>query len=370
MTSLHTHTTPLTEAPLRVFLSGSCVSRDTFEFLHPESFELVDYVARQSLISAFSPPAPVPAETEAMPSPFQRRMSASDAASELPATVEAVATGTDVVLWDLVDERLGVWEHRGGGWSTDSVELRAARAMIGAPASDAVHHAFGSAVHRREFDAALLRWRDLLIESGLRDRTLLVVPPWAERTTTGEATPPSFDLGAGQANALLTDYIGRAREVVGVPVVGADDPLVLADPDHKWGLAPFHYDDQSYLRLALAIAARCARPRTGHQGIPVDQRPPSVRATSMRRQDAPPSVTLFSVAPNTVTATVHRSTGRAFAFHLFSGRAILARQHYGPSREHSFDVTGLGRGPFHVKAFVLDDERQRTSVVSPRVRLG
>ena len=37
-----------------MFIYGSCVSRDTFEFLRPLGYGLVDYVARQSLISAFS----------------------------------------------------------------------------------------------------------------------------------------------------------------------------------------------------------------------------------------------------------------------------------------------------------------------------
>ena len=40
----------------RVFIYGSCVSRDTFEYLDPDQFEIVQYVARQSALSAYTRP--------------------------------------------------------------------------------------------------------------------------------------------------------------------------------------------------------------------------------------------------------------------------------------------------------------------------
>jgi hypothetical protein len=75
--------------PMRVLVVGSCVSRDTFEFLRPDCFTLQGYVARQSLISAFGPPAdptstcpcsPAPSSvacSRAMPGPRSQRSSRS-----------------------------------------------------------------------------------------------------------------------------------------------------------------------------------------------------------------------------------------------------------------------------------------------------
>src|SRR5690625_4557605 len=104
-----------------MLLYGSCVSRDMFEFL-PEQFTLVEYVARQSMISTISPPVPLPREP-ALKSDFQRRMVRGDFASALGSSLHDRATEIDILVLDLIDERLGVIPVSGCRYLTRSQEL-------------------------------------------------------------------------------------------------------------------------------------------------------------------------------------------------------------------------------------------------------
>ena len=157
---------------IRTFIYGSCVSRDTFEYVDKERFSLLRYVARSSLISAFSPPAPLPIPTDHGLSAFQLRQVCTDSSSRLLPTLRELADRIDLLLWDLVDERLGVYTDAEGHVVTDSIELRTVGDHV---LLDAYQHIpFGTDEHLALFRAALEPWRqflegqDLLSHEGLR----------------------------------------------------------------------------------------------------------------------------------------------------------------------------------------------------------
>src|SRR5690625_2672237 len=73
-----------------------------------ERFEVVCYIARQSLLSAdHDASAMFPADVR-IDSHFQRRMMTGDFAGDLDERLVGAAGETDVLLWDLADERHGV----------------------------------------------------------------------------------------------------------------------------------------------------------------------------------------------------------------------------------------------------------------------
>ena len=146
----------------------------------------------------------------------------------------------DLVLWDIVDERLGLHLHADGGITTDTVESRTLGATggseptdegeaadLGATGRPARHVPFGSDEHFALFVAALPAWRSTLERVGLLDRTVLVAPPWAALTTEGEPSAASFGLTAETGNDRSRRYLDAAVEALGLPVVGRD--LVQAD---------------------------------------------------------------------------------------------------------------------------------------------
>lgn len=247
---MHVVTTP---SPTRIFIYGSCVSRDSFEYFDKERFQLVEYVARQSLASAFASPAQPLLDTAALDSQFQRRVLELDAASALPERLDAMASGIDILLWDLFDERLGYYEQPDGAVATNTVELiRWTRETGNEPSARLV--AFGSREHLTTFVRRLHDFAALLDRTGLRDRLVLVAPSWASRTETGSMTPSSFGLSAARANLLVLPYLQAVHDVVrpGL-VISPPASLTQAATDHQWGVAPFHYVPAVYRSITTAI---------------------------------------------------------------------------------------------------------------------
>jgi len=235
----------------RVFIYGSCVSRDTFEHLDPERFELVAYVARQSALSAYTRPV------ELMPPPtlesrFQQRMISGDFASSLRPQIAAAATDTDLVLIDLVDERLGAYLLPDGSVITRSVELMESGAEQYLP-QGAQHLAFGTQQHFEYWPTAIGYIGERLRHYMPQATVALLDVPWAEWSETGEQTPDSFGVSARDANAVFQSYVQLATQALGAQVVSLDPSEVISSPTHPWGDAPFHYAENVYLNVVKRL---------------------------------------------------------------------------------------------------------------------
>lgn len=237
----------------RTFIYGSCVSRDTFEFLRPHGYTLTTYVARQSLLSAYSrlPEQDLPPISTS--SPFQRRMIEGDWTSSLPRALARARGRVDLLLWDLCDERLGVRRLPSGHYVTRSVDTLSSGLDDQLRRQGAELVPFGSELHRRHFRARLDRFRQRLHDLHLLERTVVLAPAWASTRDDGQPTPPSFDLTAEQANPVFDDYHQAVTDTVGVPVIRVGPHHVHAASSHQWGIAPFHYTTHVYERLVTDI---------------------------------------------------------------------------------------------------------------------
>lgn len=367
---------------LEVLIVGSCVSRDTFMFLDPKHFSLQEYIARQSLVSGFGPVGVPLVDTTELTSRFQRRMIEGDAASDLPVRVERAAASVDLLLWDLVDERLGVHVHDDGGVTTDTVELRTVRGVAAAADAPAGtrHVRFGSDEHFSLFVAALPSWRALLARTGLLERTVLLAPPWAVVTESGGRTPASFGLTADAANAQFTRYVAAARDVVGVPVLGRglglgaedeDGPVARALTTHQWGLAPFHYDDATYTFLAEGIAAtalRWCRPSGWVGGRSPLRVPTPIERDPSLRYRIEPGVELTLTSPGELTVTLTAPPLKAWAFHLYRDGERVALTPWAEEPVATFPVTEPG--VYRCRAHLLTTSGGRRPVVSAPLRVG
>lgn len=249
--------------PIRAFIYGSCVSRDTFEFLRPFGYELIEYVARSSLVSAFSASVEGPVRDWREATPFQRQQVERDASSALPSLIQARARDTDRLLWDITDERLGFYERTDGAVITNSIDLM--KTSHAALDDGYALVPFGSDHHHDAFTAALFGWRDLLEEVGLLPKLVVVAPAWAEWTGAGNPTPSSFGLEAKRANVLMVRYLASIKDVLGVDPKRIVQPAaaVRADAAHKWGVAPFHYAEEVYQDMVGRIRALDHGARSG-----------------------------------------------------------------------------------------------------------
>lgn len=235
----------------RVFIYGSCVSRDTFEHLNPEQFELVEYVARQSVLSAYTKPVELMAPPT-LKSRFQQRMITGDFSSSLRSLLATHSSAIDFVLVDLTDERLGAYMLPDGSFVTRSVELIESGGEQYLP-QGTKHIAFGTQQH---FDY----WTTAMEYIGEQMRTrmpqatiVLLDIPWAEWSETGAQTPGSFGMQAADANPVFHSYTRVAAQALGAHVISMEPSEVLSSPHHPWGDAPFHYTEEVYLEIVRRL---------------------------------------------------------------------------------------------------------------------
>lgn len=239
---------------IRTLIYGSCVSRDTFEFLKPHGYELKGYIARQSLLSAFSP-----MKREALPpmevrSAFQRRMLEGDWTGSLVTTMEKEADAIDVVLWDLCDERLGVRSLRQSPpWQFATRSVDSIRAGLDGQLSGHALWRPDERRFRKLFDERLNDMGDLLDRTGLRQKTILLAPAWATQTNSGGTTPDSFGWNPRVANRVFARYHERIRSRLDLMTVERAPSEVEASENHRWGPAPFHYSDAVYESMTRDI---------------------------------------------------------------------------------------------------------------------
>lgn len=235
----------------QVVVYGSCVARDTLERLPSERYQLQRYIARQSLISAFSEPSLIPPSAlDSLSSEFQRRTLRDDFESSLPRDLELYAAEAGVVLWDLTDERLGVFETEPARYITNSIEL-AATSSEHSIFQNCRLIPFSSDEHFALWRAALPAFKEALASNAPQAKLLLVAPRWATVYDKEGDERLLSRRGHKVANRNLQKYVRTARKLLGPQAVISC--RAVADPRNRWGPAPYHYDQKTYETLARRV---------------------------------------------------------------------------------------------------------------------
>lgn len=237
----------------KVFIWGGCASRDAVEpYYQAYDLELHSYIARQSLISALHP---VPARYftfDHIKSKFQKRSLEGDITGLVPRHLERHADEIDLIVWDMMIERLGVFPISTGGYVTGN-----------RPTSKAADNksrlqpriAFGSNEHKDLWGDNVEQFRDDLKKLGLLEKTVINATPWAVEDKNGQPTYfESAPFTAQEFNEIVTDYWDYL-EFLGVKVARVSLEDAIADPDHKWGPAYFHYVPETHKAQLDAITS-------------------------------------------------------------------------------------------------------------------
>lgn len=232
-----------------IFLYGGCVTRDSVAYLRKD-YEIVDYVARQSLISSGHPPIKVDAQLTRLPSNFQQRQLRGDIGSSLFPKLRDYASSSDALIFDLVVERFGV-RQVGGGYVTSSNEL-AKSGLSGDLNMKNASVRFASEKHLALWKECVKKLVSLLTRNGSLERTIVFETPWASETRSGARVPQFRDFTSERMNELYVPYYSHLR-ALGVRVERFPDEVVIADDFHKWGPAPYHYVEEAYEWMAEQV---------------------------------------------------------------------------------------------------------------------
>lgn len=244
--------------PFGVAILGSCVSRDAFEFADPADFKVELYLARTGLASllgrkseSFRP------DFDRIASSFQRRMVMNDV--HKTGRNQLRAAQSDVFVYDPIDERfsLAIFEDR--GIATVSTEFT----RLETPTSEYSTVKPWSEEHFSRWLAGWGTFLRLLDESGVGDRLVIHNARWVDRVK-GSAEPSASLTAIETAN----EWLSRAQMVVreSVPddrIITVSPQFYEVDPNHRWGISPFHYV-QGYYEDFLAQLKEIAR-HLGHR---------------------------------------------------------------------------------------------------------
>lgn len=237
----------------RVFIHGGCTSRDAVTFYPDYGFELAGYVARQSLISAYSPSDPTKFNFSKIPSSFQRRMFSGDVAGNLQESI--AKSGAEMLVWDLMIERVGVAEAPAGGYVTRNMNFR----KIGAGPTLTGMVDFGSDEHFRLWTQACEKHAAWLDEVGMLGNTIINATPWAYVDEDGR-TPGS---GTGLSAEFFNSHIERYHDFtgnLGIKIINIPQEKAIASSTHQWGPAPFHYVESTYRAALEQMSALVSAP--------------------------------------------------------------------------------------------------------------
>lgn len=242
-----------------ILIFGSCVSRDILR-LNPNRFSTTHYIARQSLISAYSPPIEMPNSMH-FESRFLQRSIQGDFNSDAMRRIRFHAGEVDQLLIDLATERRGYLPIRNhallpttnqGAVVSFSQEVANSKISNLLPTGKRVK--FGSRKHFTRFTKSALRFKNDLQNLDLFDRTTIIRTPFVDKSNSHLAVPIVHRLPGKRWNELFCPYYEILEELGFKVTPPLPEEYAVADTNHKWGIGSNHYIPEAYEWWANYIA--------------------------------------------------------------------------------------------------------------------
>ncbi|MET3351806.1 UNVERIFIED_ORG: hypothetical protein ABID57_003519 [Arthrobacter sp. UYEF1] len=207
---------------------------------------MAGYSARSSVLSAFARrPTNLAGASAHVRSSFQRRMLEADAEKRLPQDLRSLPY--DLLLVDIVDERFNVLS-KGEERLTDSPALR--ESDFPANVATAWRRIdSGSDEHFEGWVNALDRMLNVVADLPHPVPVAFLDAGWAT-TVAGPGTDSRLS-HAGRTPDAANSLYARYREYFcsRLPeglIIRPPANVTISDPNHKWGVAPFHYVQDFY----------------------------------------------------------------------------------------------------------------------------
>lgn len=219
-----------TPKDIKVFIYGSCVSRDCFS--REGAPQLTQYFARSSLLSSMSKDRSglEEADLSQNSSAFQRRIVDADLNRKLASILPD--KDADLILVDFIDERFRLGRQDGGGFFTLSTDLVSCKLDL---SEFEVIEGDGD-WYFEAFEKSWIRFVDLVGSTPI----LLNNALWATHDSEGNLL--SEQMKIRKNNEKLQRLYKIAKTVAPqVDLVNPGSECLVADPVHKWGISPFHY---------------------------------------------------------------------------------------------------------------------------------
>ncbi|WP_247042178.1 DUF6270 domain-containing protein [Arthrobacter rhizosphaerae] len=302
----------------RIYIYGSCVSRDAFDFLDKSENELLGYTARQSLISATNKPYLADASKGALSSRFQIKNLQGDFDGNAIQKLSEIAESADYIFWDLTDERLGVIELDEDIFITRSTELVQSELLGDQTKQKWIK--FGTDEHLELWTQAVARFSDFVRSKNLETKIVLFNLSWSMYDDGEAVLGRYFSMLPDEANNTFARYVAVIRECLDVFSLEVPWETAIANRDHKWTLAPYHYVDDVYTEVVHQLAAHGTRRKTPRtEGLVRELKSPEKSSEADAWRDAVGTPLRLELPPDTSSFGIEFEAQT----HLPHGRHLL-----------------------------------------------
>lgn len=253
--------------PIQMSIFGSCVSRDLLEFDRFKKFDLRTYVARQSIISAVSPPLQCDIDDINLQSKFQKDMVYNDFVKE---TFERFKSdGSKYLMIDLIDERFKILRYNQSGLEsiiTYSASLHESGYLSKLEVIPRERKMFGGKsyyVDNKKLDFYLEEFCNRILSIYQSQNIIIHKSKMVNYYINTLGSISKFDVNNLINNKRINELLNYMYDYLEASIPNA---LVIdicdsfcADESHKWGLAPMHYENNYYLGALAEVEKLLAR---------------------------------------------------------------------------------------------------------------
>ncbi len=234
-----------------ISIFGSCVSRDVLEYDNEKKFNLGQYVARQSIISAVSAPLKQENLVLSLDSNFQKRMVEMDL---LKTSFNFLKSNpSDYLIIDLIDERFPLVCFNGSYFTASNEGINGYSLFNSLKKLYKEIKDGGLYIESNNVDGCIDTFCKKLNEIYTDDRIIihraLLVDYYTDRNDKIVEFKKNIIKNNRQINNLL-NYMYDAL-IAKLPGAAVIDEMaeITGDETHKWGLAPMHYQGNYYLKV-------------------------------------------------------------------------------------------------------------------------
>ena len=226
----------------KVFIWGSCVSRDCFNYSSSYNFELVSYHARCSCVSAMSNPVSYEnVKLCNLKSKFKQNTIINDFNKNLLKDLKSKSF--DILLIDFIDERFPIKIDKDGNIITVSSELLETNYVSLDNSLIYVGDEKRFSLWKKSWD----KFITICIKLGIKDKIIINRLHWAKYMENNERIPNFTEQYITTNNSFLDriystidEYIPKTQQIY------YPNNIILANSKHRWNISPFHYIDNIY----------------------------------------------------------------------------------------------------------------------------
>lgn len=228
-----------------VRILGSCVTRDALDLT--TDFKLIDYTARTSLASLSTNSRKDSKILNNIQSTFQKRMVERDMTKRFWFSLENVQN--DIIVIDLIDDRFNLKLFDDNSSHTVSSEYKKASSFQGQngrivnSSSDEFKSLWEAGLRRLKWHCDDLKLNKIFVNCVFYQ-------------STGNHTIDFPARIEEQNDYLRAAYLKLENTFGREAMIEYPKEIIKSDIDHKWGVAPFHFTEQTYKFFLSELAKR------------------------------------------------------------------------------------------------------------------